>query len=102
MKEILSNLWFAATLMSVCAMGGIALYLWYAYAGRPETRGFFLCLVGLKATICFEEICACIGTYGVSPECFTTYGLIIRLLGRLAEFIVAIIIFRYFISRQRS
>lgn len=83
-------------------MCGIAMYLWYAYAGRAETRGFFMCLVGLKVAVCFEEICACVGTYGISPDCFTVGGLIIRLTGRAAELLVAVIIFKYFISRQRS
>lgn len=102
MNEILNSLWFDSTLISIVVMAAIAMYIWLNY-GRiaGDSRGFFLCLVAYKIAVCFEELCAYIGSYGISPDCFTTRGLIIRLAGRAVEIIVAAFIFRYLITRQR-
>lgn len=102
MNEILNSLWFTSTVISVVVMAGIAMYIWLNY-GRVagDSRGFFLCLVAYKIAVCFEELCAYIGSYGISPDCFTTRGLIIRLAGRAVEIIVAAFIFRYLITRRR-
>lgn len=102
MNEVLSSLWFTSTIISIVVMAGIAFYIWVNYAQAPSgSKGFFVCLVAYKSAVCFEQLCAYIGSYGVSGECFTEWGLVVRLVGRAVEITVTALIFRYFVTMRK-